>query len=126
MIAFYIMAVILILKNQKQINSILGNKLVEIDEEEIRIKSKNGRQQEVIKLDEIDKLILNKNYSMPQETIKDLGSEISGNAKQSYIIFQKNSETRKLNFEFDSYFMIEQLKKIIKNWEDKGYIIERV
>jgi hypothetical protein len=126
MFGFYILAIILVSKNQKQMNSILGNKLIEIDEEEIRIKSKTGIQQEVIRLAEIDKLILKKKYSMPQETIMEIGSEINGNAKQNYLIFQKDSKKRKLDFEIDSYFMIEQINKIIEKWEVKGYEIERV
>jgi len=126
MFGIYILTIILASRNQRQMNSILGNKLIEIDEEEIRIKSKKGIQQEVIRLAEIDKLILKEKYSIPQETIKEIGSEISGNAKQNYLILQKNSKRRKFDFEIDSYFMIEQLNKIIKNWEIKGYEIKRV
>ena len=33
------------------------------------------------------------------------------------LILQKNSEKRRLDFEIDSYFMIEQLNKIIKSWK---------
>ncbi len=126
MFGIYILTIILAFANQKRMNSILGNKLIEIDEEEIRIKSKKGIQQEVIKLYEIDKIILKKKYSMPQETIMELVSEIGGNAKQIYLILQKNSKKRKLYFEIDSYFMIEQINKIIEKWEVKGYVIERV
>ena len=107
-------------------NSILGNKFIEIDEDEIKIKSKNGIQQEVIKLTEIDKLILKERYSMPQETIKEMGQEIRGDAKQNYLIIQKDGKRRKLDFEIDSYFMIRQINKIIEKWEAKGYVIERL
>ncbi len=126
MIGLYILAIILLTRNQKRMNSILGNKLIEIDEQEIRIKSKKGTQEETINLDEVEKLILKEDYSIPQETMKELGEEIIGKAKQNYLILQQNNQKRKLDFEIDSYFMIQQLNKIIENWEVKGYKIERV
>ena len=124
--AIYILAVIINSKNKKLINSMLGKKLIEIDKEEIRIKSRNGTPQEVITLGAVDKLILDGDFALPQETFKELGKEMIGNGKQNSLIIHKNSKSRKLNFEFDSYYMIEQLKKVIKHWEEKGYNIERI
>ncbi len=122
---FYILGIVLMARNQKRITSIFGNKLIEIDEREIRIKSKKGNRVEIINLDEVEKLILKKEYSMPQETIKEIGEEIAGNAKQNFIIITQNSKDRRLDFEIDSYFMIKQLNKIIENWISRGYNIER-
>ena len=59
---FYILGVVLMVKNQKRITSIFGNNLIEIDEREIRIKSKKGNRVEIINLDEVEKLILKKEY----------------------------------------------------------------
>ncbi len=122
---FYILGIVLMVKNQKRITSIFGNNLIEIDEREIRIKSKKGNRVEIINLDEVEKLILKKEYSMPQETIKEIGEEIAGNAKQNFIIITQNSKDGRLDFEIDSYFMIKQLNKIIENWISRGYNIER-
>ncbi len=122
----YLLVVILLFRNKKLMHLIIGNKIIEIDEEEIRIKSKKGIRLEVIKLAEIDKIILKKDYFMPQEPIKAIGHEIKGNTPQNFIILQKNKEERKLYFEFDSYYMLEQMNKMINKWEEKAYILERI
>ena len=124
MIGLYILSIILMVRNQKQLISMLGNKLIEINEQEIRIKSKKGIIQEIIKLDNIEKLLIKDNYSIPQETIKEIGKEITGDTKQNYLILQLNGENRKLDFEIDSYYMIGQLNKTIENWKTSGYKIE--
>lgn len=125
-IGLYIVATVLMLRNQKRINSVLGNKLIEIDEEEIRIRSKKGVQSETFNLSEVDKVILKSEYSMPQETIKEVGKEIAGNTKKNYLILQQNNQTKRLDFEVDSYYMINQLNKTIEHWISRGYNIERI
>jgi len=126
MIGLYILILILMSKNQKRINAILGNILIEIDEQEIRIKSKKGKEQEIIKLEEVEKIILKKEYGIPQETIKELREELIGKTKQNFIIVHQKEQSRKLDFEVDSYFMIQQLNKLIEIWQKKGYNIERI
>ena len=126
MIAVYLLLAALMTKNQKQINSILSNKIIEIDEKEIRIMSNKGIRAETISLEKIDKLILKNEYSIPQETIKEIGKEIVGNTKQNYLILQHNGQDRKIDFEIDSYFMLKQLDKLIDNWNSKGYNIVRI
>ena len=126
MIGLYILIIILMNRNQKSLNSMVGNKRIEIDDKEIRIISNKGIQREIIKLDNIDKLILKDSYSMPQETIKELGQEMTGKTKQNFLILQQNSQKRKIDFEIDSYFMLKQLDKIIDSWESKGYTIARM
>ena len=126
MIVFYIAAIILTAKIQRKINSILGNKFIEIDNEEIRIKSKKGINEETIDLNKVEKIILKDEYSFHQETIKEVGQELTGKTKQNFVIIQQNSQERQFDFEFDSYYMINQLNKMIETWKMKGYNIERM
>lgn len=126
MIGLYVLAIIPMIRNQKRLSAIVGNKQIEIDNKEIRIKSKKGIQQEIIHLNKIDKLILKDIYSMPQETIGEVVKEMSGKAKQNYLILEQNSQKRRLDFEIDSYYMVNQLDKIIKNWKANGYNIEQL
>ena len=123
-VGLYLLANVLIVRNQKRLSSLVGNKQIEIDEKEIRIKSKKGIQQEAIHLDKVDKLIIQDTYSLPQETIREVGREMTGKTKQNYIILEQNSQKRKLDFEVDSYYMIEQLNKLIENWKVNGYNVE--
>ena len=120
----YLLANVLIVRNQKRLNTMIGNKQIEIDEKEIRIISKKGIQQEIIHLDKVDKLIIQDTYILPQETIREVGREMTGKPKQNYIILEQDSQKRKLDFEVDSYYMIEQLNKLIENWKANGYNIE--
>lgn len=126
MIGVYILMFIFLWKNQKKIQSIFGNKKIEMSEYEIKIESKNGIQEEIINLKDVDKFILKEKYSMPQETVKEVGSEMVGITKQNYLILQHKNHTRKLDFEVESYYMIKQLNKLIKKWELKGYNIEKI
>ena len=124
-IGIYIAVYLLTAKNQKQINSMVGNRSIEIDQDEIRIKSKKGIE-EVFKLNAVDKIILKDEYSIPQETLKEVGQEMTGKTKQNFVIVQQAEELRKLDFEIDSYYMVKQLDKLIESWKLKEYKIERV
>ena len=126
MIGLYIGATFLMVRNQKQISSVLGNKLIEIDMDEIRIKSNKGTEDEIIKLNRVKKIILKNEYSIPQETLKEVGQELIGKAKQNHIILQQDNQRRQLDFEVDSYYMMNQLNKLIESWKMKGYNIERM
>ena len=64
-IGLYILVIILLIRNQKGMNSVLGNKLIEIDEQEIRIKSKNGTEEEIVNLDDVEKIILKEPLFQP-------------------------------------------------------------
>jgi Ca2+/Na+ antiporter len=126
MFVLYFLVIVLIFRNQKQIKSVLRNKLIEIDENEIRIKSTKGIQEEIINLSEVSKIILKNEYSLPQDTMKEIGKEIVGNIKRNYLILKINNLDRKLYFEVDSYYMINQLNKIIEIWKIKGFNMEKI
>lgn len=121
----YVLILFLSNKNQKRINLVFGNKLLEIDKDEIRIKSKKGVQQEVFKLNEVDKLIVKEHYAMPEERLEEVRKEIMGTTDQNYLIVQQYQKERKLYFEFDSYYMVNQLDKLIKSWSVNGIRIEK-
>ncbi|MEL7120627.1 MAG: hypothetical protein AAFO07_14340 [Bacteroidota bacterium] len=106
--------------------SVLGNKLIEIDTNEIRITSKKGDQKEIIQLDQVDKLIIKKNYVIPQDSFKEVSKEVSGKTNKNYLILHQSNQNRRLDFEIDSYYMINQLNKIIESWKQKGYVFEKV
>lgn len=124
LLGLFVVAIILTVRNLKQIHSVFGKKWIEMDREEIRIKSKKGIVEETISLHSVERIILKDEYSMPQETIKDFGNELAGNAKQNYVILHQNSQERKLDFDVDSYYMVHQLIKLIESWKMKGYSIE--
>lgn len=125
-IALYIFTTFLMFRNQKRIKTIFGKKLIEIDKSEIRINTKKGSNQEIIKLAEVEKIIIKDNYSLAQESMGDLRKEIGGNPKKNYLILLKDNQERKLDFEIDSHFMINKLSHVIEDWRNQGYLIETI
>ena len=109
----------------KQLVSSQGQKLIEIDESEIRIKSIKGAQKETIKLNEIDQLTIKANYTMYQDSMTAFAKEIAGKEiSKNFIIVHHNNKERKFDFEFESNYMLKQLNKVIDSWKQKEYTIE--
>lgn len=126
-VVFYLLTAFLIRKNQKAMEFLVGDKFLEIDEQEIRIVSKKKTPNEIINLGNFNKIIIpQQGYSIPQETIKEVGKEITGTTKKNYLILRNDNQERKFDFEIESYYMIKQLEKLIKNWSTKGYEIENI
>jgi len=107
-------------RNENKLNSNLGETMLEIDEEEIRIKSKKGPQIEKINLAEVDKLVVKKEYGFPEDSILDK-KEIN----QNYLVVKQANSNKRIDFVVDSFYMFKQLDKLIAKWELKGYNVER-
>lgn len=124
-ISLYVLAQILIYKNRKNLNSLIGNSKIEFDEKEIRVISKKINNKEIINLENIDKLIIKDNYSIsPDRNITRSGKELIGKPTKNYIIIHQNNKERKLDFEIDSHYMIIQLNKVIEKWTNSTFSIE--
>ena len=121
-IAVFVYAILI----SKRMQSLLGNKLIEIDEKEIRIKSKNAKADEVININSADKLVVKETYMIPGDSGKEIRRELKGEARKNYLIFRKGKLNRQFDFEIDSYYMITQLENLIQQWEAKGLSVERV
>jgi len=124
-IGIYVFVLILFLKNQKALNSAAGNRLIEINDTAIKIKSKNKTVQEVIKIEEVEKITLTESYQIPQESVQAIAGEIKGKHQKNYLMIQQKNKNRRFDFEIDSYYMITQLNKIIDYWISQGYQIEK-
>jgi len=119
-VASYVALIVYATKNEKLLNAMLGIQTIEMDENEIRIKSKNGVSREVIPLEEIEELKIPGEYGIPQDSMKDFTNELAGKPKQNHLIVKYKNEERKFDFELNSHYMIKQLDKIIDNWSNRG------
>jgi Ca2+/Na+ antiporter len=126
MVVIYLSIIILIVKNQKQTKKITEKRFIEIDTGAIKIISKKGVVDEVINLDEVETIFLNDEYSMSQETLKDIGNELIGKVKQNYLILLRNKHKRRLDFEVDSHYMSKRLNSLLEKWKMQGYNVERI
>jgi Ca2+/Na+ antiporter len=122
LVAFFVyIFLLLILKNNKQeINDISGQKIIEIEADLITLKSVHNKIIDSFDLTKSEKISLNKDFGMPQESIADIAQEMKGKPKQNFIIIEQNGEIQKFDFLVDSYYMIKQLDKIIEQWQQKG------
>jgi len=125
-VGIYIALLIATVINQKKIRSAIGNKLIEIDTDEIRIISKTRQDIEIISLDDVEKIIVKDEYAIPQDSIKDISLELAGNTRQNYIIVTRDAKKKQLDFEIDTHYMISQLTKLIDCWREKGYNVESI
>ncbi len=126
MVAVYILIIVLLFRDQRKINALTGENILEIDGNEIRIKSVKGNNEKVIHLDTIDKLVLKENYDLPKGNFNDDKSDLFGEVKKHFLVIKKGKQERNLDFEIDSYYMVNQLNKQIKLWEERDISIEKV
>lgn len=114
---------ILLFKDSKAMKAILDKRSIEINGDQIRIKSSKGQNEESINLNKIDKLILPKSYTIQDaETFQ---GSLSGKYRENFIIIEQDQQTRKLRFETDSFYMLKQLEKLVAVWESQGFTIEK-
>jgi len=125
-IILYLLVFLFMIRNKLQINSTIGDRILEIDSKKIRIKSQKTILEETIDLDKVEKLILKKEYVIPQERLKDVREGLEGKTTENYLIVQKDNQDRRFDFAIDTHYMITQLEKLIQSWESKGYQIERI
>ncbi len=112
-LSLYIFLIALIIRKLIKLKSVCKDKQVLFGEQEISVINKNGQKEILIDLNKIEKLMVKETYFFSQE-------EIAENTKQNYIIIQKNKQNkRKLAFEIDSYYMINQLNQLISQWKAK-------
>jgi Tfp pilus assembly protein PilO len=121
-IIIYIPVIVLVWKNQKLINVLVKNRVVEIDENEIRIKSRKNRQ-EVISLNNLRKIKVNANYNY-QSMITGLEQKMENRINQGSIIVYLKDQSQQFDFEINSFYMAKQLNRLVKTWIGKGYNVE--
>lgn len=122
-IIFYFSIMILTSINLKRMVK-MANKKIEINSKQIFLKEKNGNLIETITLESSAILKLKDNYKIAQETISDLKEEIKGNVEKHYIIVKQQNQERRFDFEINSYYMLNQLKKVVQQWQKEDYSIE--
>ncbi|MCF8237395.1 MAG: hypothetical protein K9I85_04510 [Saprospiraceae bacterium] len=114
------------IRTHKRASSMVRNRSIEISSDNIRILSGHGKILETISVGEQDRLVVKEAYAIPEETIHDLIREIKGKGLENYMLIRRGEEEIRFDFFLDSYYMIEQLKKIIADWQARGLDIQTV
>ena len=117
----YVLFFAFAIRNQKGMSSLLGHRMIEIDEDEIRIKTKNGKDVETFSPKSLTRIIVKEKYTIPHESMSDLTKEAKGKPTINYISIHSNQKEHRFDFELDSHYMISQLEKVISGWKSHGY-----
>ena len=114
-ISVYATTIWLLFRNKKEMISFVGKNFIEIDKHEIRVKSKSGMVKEVLKISNYERIIFSENLRVAQDDFEILKDEIKRNPESNFLILKSNKEERRFDFEIDSHYMAEQLRKIISS-----------
>lgn len=98
----YFFSMFLVDRYSKKMSALQGLRLVEIDANEIRIKSTKGVTTDTTDLSTVNKISLSGNYSMTMESLQEIRSEITGDYQQDYLTVEDKNGTQRLNFEMES------------------------
>lgn len=124
-IFFYVATMIFTFRNQKEMFKI-ANKNIEINSNEIILKDSSGCIVEKIAIKPDSTITIKENYQMAQETMSDIKEELKGNVEKHFIVIKYDNEERRFDFVINTYYMLNQFKKIVKLWQKGDYNIEYV
>lgn len=96
------------------------NRKIEISPEMITVKSSQGKILESIPTDSVSQITLKDTYRLPDETVQDLVQSLKGKSIENYVVLHEKNKERRFDIALDSHFMIEQLKKVVSEWEKAG------
>ena len=108
----------------KKMKAISSQKKMEADVSEVRIKDQKGKTLETIRLDDIDKLIAQEEYKIRGGSIKDMLKEWKGKSNKNFFTLHTADQVHKFDFVLDSQYAASQLNKLIKQWQDNGFVVE--
>ena len=108
------------IQNRKQLKQSKSNLQLCITTDQIEIRTEDKEVKKWYKMDEIEQISLESEFSFPDETIKDL---VQNKLYRNVLRFTHKSEPVEIDFLFDSYYQMEQLKKLRLHWEKSGILV---
>ena len=108
------------IKTQKKILSVSGNKRIELDHNKICIVGKKGNIEKEILVSQVQEIKVSDIYQLADENLKSMFVEMKGKPVKNHISVDSGQGFEKFDFIIDSYYMIEQLKKVIGAWKAEG------
>jgi hypothetical protein len=108
---------------RKGISVLARNRRIEIAPEKVVIKSRSGKVEEEIDIARVERILVKEDYMLPEENLRAIYQEMKGDADhlKNFLILEYDDRSQNLEFIIDSYYMIEQLKKLVSHWQSAGY-----
>ena len=104
---------------QKNMLGLVNQRKIEITPDDISIIDKKGNKQ-VYSVKNADSIIVKESFKMPDENFKDIYKDLNGQPIKNYIVYKDGNGDQRFEFTIDSYYMIEQMKKLIQGWQLNG------
>lgn len=114
------------IRANKKVKALSSGHQIEISDEAIRILSNSGEVIETLKVADASGILVKEAYGIPGDTLAGLFKEAQGKTLQNFIVYQAGAQKVRYDFVIESYYMIEQLKKVIQNWQAKGVAVRMV
>ena len=114
------------IRAEKEARTLSTGNQIEISDEAIRILGTSGEVVEALKVADASGILVKEAYAIPGDTLAGLFKEAQGKTLQNFIVYQVGSKKVRYDFVIESYYMIEQLKKVIRNWEERGVAVGMV
>ncbi|NUN98998.1 MAG: hypothetical protein HUU01_00125 [Saprospiraceae bacterium] len=111
------------IKVNKQAKALSTGHRIEISDEAIRILSDSGEVVEALNVADASGILVKDAYGIPGDTFSGFFKEVQGKTLQNFIVYQAGTQKVRYDFVIESNYMIEQLKKIIQNWQEKGIVV---
>ena len=124
-IVAYIGMAVWMKKNQHSLQATVIEHTLVLDEKTVTITETGGKAHRTYDLNEVDRIIVKKEFGIPGESLADLSQELWGKPKRNFLILERDGKQQQLDFVIDSYYGITQLEKLIDRWREKGYRVER-
>jgi len=100
---------------------LFGHRRIIMDYDEILIMEGKHKELQKINVKFADSITVHSDFTPHQETLKEVFSEIfKRRYKMNKIEIIDHGYTQSFNFEYDSYYMIKQLEKLISYWKNQG------
>ena len=113
-------------KIRKKADSLIENKRIEVSDKSIHIINADKSLYAEYEINELSHLFVKDVYAIPEENIKDFINEFRGDGRKNYIIYNTDNKSVRFDFVIDSYYMIEQLKKVVTSWKANNVTVESV
>jgi|GEM_PF-2399271 hypothetical protein len=114
------------IRAEKKAKALSTGNQIEISDEAIRILGTSGEVVETLKVADASGILVKEAYAIPGDTLAGLFKEARGKTLQNFIVYQAGSQKVRYDFVIESYYMIEQLKKVIQSWQAKGVAVGMV
>lgn len=114
------------IRAEKKVRSRSTGNQIEISDEAIRILGTSGEVVETLKVADASGILVKEAYAIPGDTLAGLFKEAQGKTLQNFIVYQAGPKKVRYDFVIESYYMIEQLKKVIQNWQERGVAVGMV